>query len=328
MKGDNISQGQDNTFKFISNEYLKEFIKIILTDLNLKIDEDTKIEILTEEQITIKPSLHRPDFIARVNDIILMLEFQSTAVRTKDNKRFKAYISNFDLKRNTENKKIIFAVISTAEYSKFVKYKINDWDVFIFPIISLLNFDEREIISNTKQKINKQENFTDSELIELALTPIMVRGRKNIIHQFEETATLMNQISYRTQTIKESVYGIALMLGNMYFTKGDHMRKKIQGDFMMKVDCVTEAIQENYNAGKTEGKIEGKKEGKIEGKKEGKIEGKKEGKIEIIKDLLNEGELTTESTINKLNSLNCDLKTISEITGLSENEIKKIISAT
>ena len=78
MKGDNISQGQDNTFKFISNEYLKEFIKIILTDLNLKIDEDTKIEILTEEQITIKPSLHRPDFIARVNDIILMLEFQST----------------------------------------------------------------------------------------------------------------------------------------------------------------------------------------------------------------------------------------------------------
>ena len=84
----------------------------------------------------------------------------------------------------------------------------------------------------------------------------------------------------------------------------------------MKVDCVTEAIQENYNAGKTEGKIEGKKEGK------------KEGKIEIIKDLLNEGEITTESTINKLNSLNCDLKTISEITGLSENEIKKIISAT
>ncbi|WP_295613160.1 hypothetical protein [uncultured Methanobrevibacter sp.] len=282
---------------------MKEFIKIILTDLNLKIDEDSKIEILTEEQITIKPSLHRPDFIARVNDIILMLEFQSTAVRTKDKKRFK-------------------------EYSKFVKYKINDWDVFIFPIISLLNFDEREIISNIKQKIIKQENFTDSELIELALTPIMVQGRKNIIHQFEETATLMNQISYRTQTIKESVYGIALMLGNMYFTKGDPMRKKIQGDFMMKVDCVTEAIQENYNAGKTEGKIEGKKEGKIEGKIEGKKEGKKEGKIEIIKDLLNEGELTTESTINKLNSLNCDLKTISEITGLSENEIKKIISAT
>ena len=89
---------------------------------------------------------------------------------------------------------------------------------------------------------------------------------------------------------------------------------------MMKVDCVTEAIQENYNAGKTEGK----KEGKIEGK----IEGKKEGKIEIIKDLFNDGELTTENTINKLISMNCDLKTISEITGLSENEIKKIISET
>ena len=113
----------------------------MLTDLNMKIDEDSEIEILTEEQITIKPSLHRPDFIARVNDIILMLEFQSTPIRKNDKKRFKAYISNFDLKRNTENKKIIFAVISTAEHSKFAKYEINDWDAFIFPIISLLNFD-------------------------------------------------------------------------------------------------------------------------------------------------------------------------------------------
>lgn len=195
----------------------------------MKIDEDSEIEILTEEQIAIEPSLHRPDFIARINDIILMLEFQSTPVRTKDKKRFKAYISNFDVKRNPENRKIIFAVISTAEHSKFAKYQINDWDTFIFPIISLLNIDEREIISNIKQKIIKQEKFTDSELIELALTPIMVQGRENIIHQFEETAALMNKIDYTTRKIKESVYGIALMLGNMYFTKGDPMRKKNTG---------------------------------------------------------------------------------------------------
>ena len=249
-----------------------------------------------------------------------MIEFQSTFVRTKDKKRFKAYISNFDLKRNNENRKIIFAVISTYENTKYAKYTLNEWDTFYFPIISFCNIDEREIISNIKQKINKQEDFTDGELIELALTPIMVRGRKNIIHQFKETAELMNQVNYKTTTIKESVYGIALMLGNMYFAKDDPMRKKIQGDFMMKIYCVTEAMEEQFNAGKNEGKLEGKEEG-IE---EGMEKGMEKGKIEIIKDLFNDGELTTENTISRLLSLKCESKTISEITGLTEKEIKDI----
>ena len=48
--------------------------------------------------------------------------------------------------------------------------------------------------------------------------------------------------------------------------------------------------------------------------------------MKIIEDLFNDGELTVENTINRLISMDCDLKTISEITGLSENEIKKVIS--
>ena len=75
-----MSQGQDQSLKFISNEYLKEFIKILPEVIDFEIDENTEIEILTEEQIVIEPSLYRPDFIARVGDIILMLEFQSTFV--------------------------------------------------------------------------------------------------------------------------------------------------------------------------------------------------------------------------------------------------------
>jgi hypothetical protein len=170
-----------------------------------------------------------------------------------DKKRFKVYISNFDLKKNKENRKIIFAVISTAENSKMVKYSINEWDIFQFPIISLLEINEREIISNIKEKINKQECFADDELIALALTPIMVRGRENIINQFKETALLMDKINYKTQKIKESTYAIALMLGNMYLDKDDPMRKKIQGDFMNKIDCIAEYGEEQYNAGVNKG---------------------------------------------------------------------------
>ncbi|WP_407432333.1 hypothetical protein [Methanobrevibacter sp.] len=88
----------------------------------------------------------------------------------------------------------------------------------------------------------------------------------------------------------------------------------------MKVDCVTEAMEEQFNAGKNEGKLEGK----LEGIEKGIEKGMEKGKIEIIKDLFNDGELTTENTISRLLSLKCEFKTISEITGLTEKEIKDI----
>lgn len=44
-------------------------------------------------------------------------------------------------------------------------------DTFTFPIVSLNNFNEKEIISNIEEKINHDKTITDSELIELALTP-------------------------------------------------------------------------------------------------------------------------------------------------------------
>ena len=319
-----MSQGQDQTLKFISNEYLKEFINMLPTGIDFKIDENTEFEILTEEQIVIEPSLYRPDFIARIGNIILMLEFQSTFVGITDKKRFKSYIANFDLKNNKENRKIIFAVISTAEYSKFTKYKINNWDLFTFPIISLYNKNVGEIISNIKEKINNQESFDEKELIEFSLTPIMHRSRENIINQFKQNVELMNQINYNNKQIRNSTYGIAIMLSNMYFAKDDPMRKEIQGDYMMKVDCVNEAIKESYDAGLDAGKLEGIKEGKLEGIKEGKLEGIKEGKIEMIIDLFNSGKFSINDVVTQLSLLNCDLKTISHITGLSENKINEI----
>ena len=303
-----MSQGQDQTLKFISNEYLKEFIKILPEVIDFEIDENTEIEILTEEQIVIEPSLYRPDFIARVGDIILMLEFQSTFVGTMDKKRFKSYIANFDLKNNDENRKIIFAVISTAENFKFAEYRINDWDLFTFPLISLYNENVGEIISNIKEKINNQESFDDKELIEFALTPIMHRSREKIVNQFKQNVELMNQINYDNNHIRDSTYGIAILLSNMYFTADDPMRKEIQGDYMMKVDCISEAIQDSYD----------------EGLNTGKIEGEIKGEIKMVVNLFNSGKLTAEDTASELLSLNCKPEMISNITGLSENKISKI----
>lgn len=139
-----MKHGPDMTFKYVSKEYLKEFIKILRTDINIPINDDSEIEILTEEQIVIEPSLYKPDLIVRIDDIILMIEFQSTAVKTKDKKRFRVYMANFDYKRNDDNLKIIFLVVSTAENSKMAKHQINEWNAFVFPIVSFLEIDERE----------------------------------------------------------------------------------------------------------------------------------------------------------------------------------------
>ena len=139
-----MTQGQDLTLKYISKDYLKKLISMLPEEINIEIDETTEIDVLTYEQISIEPSLYRPDLIVRIGNIVLMLEFQSTFVGRLDKKRFKVYISNFDLKKNKENRKIIFAVISTAENSKMAKHSINEWDIFNFPIVSLLEIDERE----------------------------------------------------------------------------------------------------------------------------------------------------------------------------------------
>ncbi|WP_407378738.1 hypothetical protein [Methanobrevibacter sp.] len=310
-----MAQDKDKTFKYISEEHLKELLNM-LPDNIISIDADAKIETLTGEQILIEPTLYRPDYIVRIGNTILMIEYQSSYVDTEHKKRFKVYISNFDYKKNDQNLEIIFLVISTAETSKTAKHQINNWDIFSFPIISLLETDEREIISNIKEKIDKQEKISDKEIIELALTPLMVQGRENIINQFKELTPIMNEINYETEKIKESLYGIILMLGNMYFEKDDPLRKDILGDFMTKVDCIEEFGEEQYNKGKVEGKIEGK----IEGIKEGKID----GKISIIKDLLNENTITTQEATKKLLELNCETKTITKITGLNEEEIQKI----
>ena len=80
---------------------------------------------------------------------------------------------------------------------------------------------------------------------------------------------------------------------------------------MNKVDCIAEYGEEQYNAGMDKGLKEGEKRGKIE------------GKIEIIRNMLNDGEISVGNAISRLISLNCGLGDISEITGLSVDEIKK-----
>jgi len=250
-------QNKDASFKFISKDHLKELFDIL--DFHLDFDIDPlDVEVLPTEVVAIEPSLVRPDYIIRIKNIIFMMEFESSHVGLKKKKLFKLYIASYDYKNNDENDSIIFFVVSTKEKSKMAEYSINDWDSFKFPIISLRELDKEKIINNIETKMDNKDTFTNRELIELALTPILEKDKENVIDQFYETKEIMSKIHYPTDEIKTSVYGIVLMLSSMYFDELDPIRKDIQGDLMGKVDCVAEACKNSFEEGHSEGYSEGK----------------------------------------------------------------------
>ena len=285
-------QNKDASFKFISKDHLKELFDIL--DFHLDFDIDSlDVEVLPTEVVAIEPSLVRPDYIIRIKNIIFMMEFESSHVGLKKKKLFKLYIASYDYKNNDENDSIIFFVVSTKEKSKMAEYSINDWDSFKFPIISLRELDKEKIINNIETKMDNKDTFTNRELIELALTPILEKDKENVIDQFYETKEIMSKIHYPTDEIKTSVYGIVLMLSSMYFDELDPIRKYIQGDLMGKVDCVAEACNKSFE------------EGHSEGYSEGHSEGYSEGEDMIVRNVLINSDLSVEE-ISRISGVSLD----------------------
>ena len=110
--------------------------------------------------------------------------------------------------------------------------------------------------------------------------------RKGNIKQFHELHNISEKIKFKNDDVRTSFYGLLLLLSNIYFDKDDLIRKKIQSDFMNKIDCIVEMRQEQYEAGMERG----------------------------IRD-----------TINKLLSNGLSLEFVSENLGLSVAEIKKLL---
>ena len=66
------------------------------------------------------------------------------------------------------------------------EYRLNDWDSFKFPIISLNVLDKGEIINNIETKIENKDAFTNKDLLELALTPILEMDKEKQIANLRE----------------------------------------------------------------------------------------------------------------------------------------------
>lgn len=253
-----VHQSEDQLFKYATKEDGIGLLKL-LKESNANIKEiDFESENLTynpTELIELDPKIYKTDMILELDHLIVLTEFQSTIVKTIDEKRYRLYTALVDYaKRN--NKPLILIVISTAEKTKIKQYKINKDCVFTIPIVSLKDFDGDKIINNIENKIKNNQKITRHEMLNLALAPFM-SSKKPLDKQIEKTVKTLDEVRKSMKCSSDFVFGIELLIVEK-FIKNERQHKKLTNILRDTMKIIDEWRQEDYENGKKEGKEEEK----------------------------------------------------------------------
>ena len=250
-----VHQSEDQLFKYATKEDGFGLLKL-LKESNANIKEiDFESENLTynpTELVELDPKIYKTDMILELDHLIVLTEFQSTIVKTIDEKRYRLYTALVDYaKRN--NKPIILIVISTAEKTKINEYKINKDCVFTIPIVSLKDFDGDKIINNIENKIKNNQKITRHEMLNLALAPFM-SSKKPLNKQIEKTVKTLDEVRKSMKCSSDFVFGIELLIVEK-FIKNERQHKKLTNILRDTLKIIDEWRQEDYENGKKEEKI-------------------------------------------------------------------------
>lgn len=250
-----VHQSEDQLFKYATKEDGFGLLKL-LKESNANIKEiDFKSENLTynpTELVELDPKIYKTDMILELDHLIVLTEFQSTIVKTIDEKRYRLYTALVDYaKRN--NKPLILIVISTAEKTKIKQYKINKDCVFTIPIVSLKDFDGDKIINNIENKIKNNQKITRHEMLNLALAPFM-SSKKPLDKQIEKTVKTLDEVRKSMKCSSDFVFGIELLIVEK-FIKNERQHKKLTNILRDTMKIIDEWRQEDYENGKKEEKI-------------------------------------------------------------------------
>ena len=293
-----------------NKDFLKDFLNALL-EIEI-IDIDVKEEV-NLEQLSKDEKGGRLDLQARLNDGIIanielqMDDFKNMEIRTSF---YASKIMAREVRRGTDYENIEkIIMISILGYNMFHEYK----DEYIHKTVIVLDkhrnhqvidsiewwFIElpkfRKIHPNMNKKINQWLAFIDDEDKEMVS---MAEKKNKILKKARE------EINYLT--------------GDDEVRRLAELREKWDLEFNASMQ---NAKKSGEKIGKKIGKKIGIKEGKEQGIKEGKEQGIKEGKEQGIK----EGEKNSKNEIaKKLLKTNMTIKQISEITNLTEEELKKL----
>ena len=268
-----------------NEEFLIDFLEALL---KIKI---TKIEIQEDvnlEQLSVEEKGGRLDIQAILNDgVIANIEMQ---VRNNHNMEVRTtFYASKIMSRETsrgENYRSIkkIILINILGYNMFKKY-----DEYIHKTAIVLDEHREEIV------IDNIEWW----FIELPKFRKMHKDINNKIDQWllfidDEEKELVKMAEEKNQTLQKAREKMNYLTGDAAVRRLAELREKWELD---------------YNSDINYAKDEGRKEGRAEGLKEGEKKGKKEKSAEIAKKLL---------------KLQMPIEQISEITNLTEEEIKKI----
>lgn len=250
-----VHQSEDQLFKYATKEDGIGLLKL-LKESNANIKEiDFESENLTynpTELVELDPKIYKTDMILELDHLIVLTEFQSTIVKTPDEKRYRLYTALVDYEKRN-NKPIMLIVISTAEKTKIKQYKINKDCVFTIPIVSLKDFDGDKIINNIENKIKNNQKITRHEMLNLALAPFM-SSKKPLNKQIEKTVKTLDEVRKSMKCSSDFVFGIELLIVEK-FIKNERQHKKLTNILRDTMKIIDEWRQEDYENGKKEEKI-------------------------------------------------------------------------
>ena len=242
---------EDLIFKDIT-EYEKDvFLNRLGIKSNIKILNPTEIRFIDAQTLI-------ADIIIELDDIILIIEFQSTEITNNHNNRFLAYYAVLNLKKKTK-KKVKLVVVSTAEKSKKVIYEIDGSIKFCYTLYSMIEEDGDKIIESAEKKLMSDETFTTDELIDLSLVPLM--GSKNTIEkQIEKSVNIIMKLNIiKENNIMNIISSVAYLLVDKFIENEE--KKKVIGDALGdKMNAVYEYGQRRREEGIKEGKEEEREE--------------------------------------------------------------------
>lgn len=258
---------EDMLFKNVSDEDARIFLDIIGK-------KSETVKILTKELRLHDPTTFKPDIMLELDNEILIIELQSTKVGIKHHQRFHIYVAITDYNNKTE-KEVNLSVFSTAEESKKISYKYNKYNKFNYEVISLSDYDSKEIINTINHKIENNFPITGKEIVLYALIPLIEKTESVEDYIDEIVETLIN-LTGLTPSIKALAFGIEWLLIDK-FVKNEQKRNIL-------MDLLGERMSMIYEYGQRK-----EKKGRDQGRNQGISQGISQEQERIIENLLISG---------------------------------------
>ena len=222
--------------------------------------------------------LRRLDFVGEtVDGELINLEFQTNRVKTEDIERFGVYAL---LLRIIYEKQVHSVILLTPNITteNTIKYCINDKTSYEMFTTSLKDFNGEDIRSNLKKKIKNNEEFTEQDVMDFVLTPLM-KIETNIVDFIRENVHLVKKVKASEEDLLFIESMLIMEIDN--FVQDEELNRIIKGELRMKLSIIDEIVDDIWEEAR-EGVI-------AEGIEKGEKIGIEKNKIQVAKNMIKKG---------------------------------------